>query len=191
MTILEILASLAQAEQELKAKSENFEQALADEREAGRRDRDGEVAGLNEQMTQKQSEFEVTLAQRDQVFNDMIVQKDQERADFGASEYARGFEDGKLEGDPLSDKIYSQAELDSAVGNAVAPLQEQISGLTSQISEGVAREEALRNEMDVLRAELSQVDQKIADALAAFKADLLSKYDATQEDDAAFRESLR
>lgn len=56
---------------------------------------------------------------------------------------------------PADDKIYSQAELDAAVG----PLQEQISALQIQMQD-------MQNALN----------QKVADAVAAIKADLLAKY---------------
>ena len=52
------------------------------------------------------------------------------------------------------DKIYSEEELQAKIAEAVAPLQKKI---------------------EELEAVAAGVDQKIADALAAFKADLLVK----------------
>lgn len=74
--------------------------------------------------------------------------------------YDKGFEDGVASvPPPVSDKIYSQAELDAAVAGAVGPLQEQIASLQEQVS-----------------AMQGQIDQKVADAVALVKADLLAKY---------------
>lgn len=120
---------------------------------------------------------------RDEEISDLIDTKDQEKAEFGASEYTRGFSDGvaSVPECPVSDKVYTQEELDAAVQTAVE-------AATGPLNETVA---AMQVEIDRLNGELSSVDQRISDAIATFKAELLSRYDATQEDDAAFRESLK
>lgn len=56
---------------------------------------------------------------------------------------------------PVSDKIYSQAELDKAVADAVAPMQVQI---------------------EDLKAQVATIDQKVLAGMAQMKADLLVKY---------------
>lgn len=75
--------------------------------------------------------------------------------------YQKGFADGvaSVVVPPASDKIYSEEELQAKVAEAVAPLQKKI------------------EELEVV---VAGVDQKIADALAAFKAELLAKYNEFQ-----------
>lgn len=74
----------------------------------------------------------------------------------GKDKYAEGFAAGVASVPPVvSDKIYSQAELDAAL----APLQSQVAALQSQV-DGVP----------------AQIDA----AIAAFKADLKAKYEAAQ-----------
>lgn len=67
--------------------------------------------------------------------------------------YDKGFTDGvaSVVLPPASDKIYSQVELDQALAAAVLPLQEQVNGIPAL------------------------VDQKVVEALAQFKNDLLVK----------------
>lgn len=71
--------------------------------------------------------------------------------------YDQGFADGvaSVPVPPVSDKIYSQVELDKAVADAIAPLQIQIADLAAQVA---------------------GFDQKVLDAVALVKSDLLSKY---------------
>ena len=69
--------------------------------------------------------------------------------------YDKGFADGVASvPPPVTDKIFSQAEVDAMLAEAVAPLQKKI---------------------EDLEAVVASVDQKIADAIIAFKADLLVK----------------
>lgn len=60
---------------------------------------------------------------------------------------------------PTSDKIYSQAELDAAVATAVTVVQAKVDELQAQVDTfpGI-------------------IDAKVAEAMAAFKADLFAKY---------------
>ncbi len=76
--------------------------------------------------------------------------------------YEEGFAAG-VASVPVSEKIYTQAELDAAVQASVLPLQEQIVSLQAQV--------------DGMQA---QIDAKVAEAMALFKADLLAKYEAQQ-----------
>lgn len=62
-----------------------------------------------------------------------------------------------------SDKIYSQDELDAKIQEALQPVQAELDSVKAQMVD-----------MQV------QIDQKIADAIAAFKADLLAKYQDQQ-----------
>lgn len=57
---------------------------------------------------------------------------------------------------PPSDKIYSQAELDQKIADALLPIQAE------------------------LEAVKASIEPKVAEALAVFKADLLSKYQEQQ-----------
>lgn len=75
--------------------------------------------------------------------------------------YDEGFAAGAAAGG--IDKIYSQAELDAKVAEAVAAVQLQL--------------DAVKAELEQLKGE---VDLKIASALSAFKADLLAKYQEQQ-----------
>lgn len=148
------------------------------------------IASLQEVVTKMQEQSADFPAQLEQVRAEGVEEgkrsRDTEIAEFGAAERKAGFDEGVAsvppcedcpDEPPVSDKIYSQAELDAAITAAVSPLNETVS--------------ALQTEVDRLNGELSGVDQKISDAIAAVKAELLSRYDATQEDDAAFRESLK
>lgn len=76
--------------------------------------------------------------------------------------YDKGFADG-VASVPVSDKIYSQAELDAAVASATEPLHGQIAELQVKVSELEA-----------------SIDQKVGEAVAALKADLLAKYEEQQ-----------
>lgn len=154
MTFDELKVTLETAIAEFKTKSENFEQTLADEREAGRRDRDAEVTDLQERLLVAKSDFDA-----------MVVQKDQEKVEFGASEYQRGFVDGG-NGSGGGDKIYSQVELDAAVAGAVAPLNEQVMAMQGQI--------------DALNAQLATVDQRISEAVAARLAEFKAALDSVE-----------
>lgn len=76
--------------------------------------------------------------------------------------YDQGFADGVASlppPPPASDKIFSQAEADALVAAAVAPLQAQVADLQSKVD---------------------GIPKLVADAVAALKADLLSKYEAAQ-----------
>lgn len=64
---------------------------------------------------------------------------------------------------PVSDKIFSQAELDAAVAGAVEPLKSQVV--------------ALQAEIEALKAD---VEAKIAQAVVDVKAALLAAYDESQ-----------
>lgn len=69
--------------------------------------------------------------------------------------YQKGFAEGVASVQvPVSDKIFSQAEVDQMLADAVAPLQKKV---------------------EELEAIVAGFDQKVADALALFKADLLLK----------------
>lgn len=67
---------------------------------------------------------------------------------------------------PPSDKIFSQEELDAAVMAAVAPVQASL-------------DEALVKIAD-LETKVGEIDMKVAEAVAAMKADLLVKYEEQQ-----------
>lgn len=73
--------------------------------------------------------------------------------------YDKGFAEGVAFGSPDSDKIYSQAEFDAAI----APLQAQVTDLQAQVDAAAAGVEAA-----------------VAEKVAAFKADLKSKWEASQ-----------
>lgn len=62
-----------------------------------------------------------------------------------------------------SDKIYSQAELDAKIAEAVLPLNEKVASLEAKIVEIEAG-----------------IEVKVKDAVAVFKAELLAKYEAQQ-----------
>jgi hypothetical protein len=85
--------------------------------------------------------------------------------------YDKGFADGVASlPPPVSDKIYSQEELDAAVAGAVGPLQEQVSAMQAEL-------ESLKVQVSDLQAGLE--DAKI-EAVAAFKSELLAKYEEQQ-----------
>jgi len=86
--------------------------------------------------------------------------------------YQKGFADGAASVSvPPSDKLYSEEELQAKIAEAVAPLQKKI---------------------EELEAVVAGVDQKIADAVAAFKADLLVKVKEVDAiEDAALEELLK
>jgi uncharacterized small protein (DUF1192 family) len=69
---------------------------------------------------------------------------------------------------PVSDKIFSQAELDAAVAGAVEPLKSQIAGLQA--------------ELDQVKA---GIDAKVAEAVAAVKAEFLAKLKNAEIDNLA------
>lgn len=153
MTLSQIIAELEASNEQLKAQSENFEQALADERAAG---------------------VEEGVRSRDQEIADMVVAAEVDRAAFGSAEYLRGFNDGVASD---SEKIYTQAEMDQVKADADAALealrleveadrasfQEQISSLNQQLAD-----------LD------ASIPGKVADAVAAFKSELKAKYDEMQ-----------
>lgn len=68
--------------------------------------------------------------------------------------YQKGFDDGVASVAIPVDKIYSEEELQAKIAEAVAPLQKKIEELETLVA---------------------GVDQKIAEAIAAFKTDLLVK----------------
>jgi len=89
-----------------------------------------------------------------------LADADQAAQDLARSKYEQGFAAGVASVSiPVSDKIFSQAEVDAMV----LPLQESILSLQSQI--------------DQMQA---QIDAKVSQAVAAFKAELLAKYEAQQ-----------
>lgn len=98
---------------------------------------------------------------RDEEFSQLIAQKDQEKADFGASEYQRGFVDGG-NGQGSGDKIYSQAEVDAML----APLNEQVAAMQGRITE--------------LEGIVATMDQKVAEAVAARVAEFKGALDAVE-----------
>lgn len=73
--------------------------------------------------------------------------------------YQKGFTDGVASVVIPVDKIYSEEELQAKIAEAVAPLQKKI---------------------EELEAVVAGVDQKIADGVALFKAELLAKYEELQ-----------
>lgn len=74
--------------------------------------------------------------------------------------YDKGFADGVASvPPPVSDKIFSQAEVDQMLADAVLPLQKKIEDLELVVA---------------------GVDQKIAEGVALVKADLLAKYNELQ-----------
>lgn len=79
--------------------------------------------------------------------------------------YDKGFADGVASVPPAGEDVtpFSQADLDAAVAAAVGPLNEQIA--------------AMQVELDGLKASVEQIK---ADAVAAFKAELLAKYEEMQ-----------
>lgn len=102
---------------------------------------------------------------RDQEISDLIMQKDQEKMDFGASEYLRGFQDGAASIPPQGDKIYSQAEVDQML----EPLNQMVLALrgeNEQLSNRVAELEVLVSGFD------ARIAQAIQDALMSAKARL-------------------
>ncbi len=72
--------------------------------------------------------------------------------------YAKGFSDG-VASVPVSDKIFSQADMDAAL----KPLQDQVASLQAQV-DGVP----------------SQIESAVAEAVAAVKAELKAAWDAEQ-----------
>lgn len=83
-----------------------------------------------------------------------------------AKAYAEGFSAAKLEGGgeaPKSDKLYSQVEAEAMVAAAVEPLKLEVSDLLGKI-------EALNG----------AIAPQVEAAVAAMKADLLAKYEASQ-----------
>lgn len=97
---------------------------------------------------------------------------------FAKAKYDEGFAAGVQSVIPNVDKIYSQAELDQKVSEAVIPLQEQIAGMQAQID-----------------AVPSVIDSKVAEAVAAVKADLVAKYEllkvAISDSETGFGEFLK
>jgi chromosome segregation ATPase len=86
-------------------------------------------------------------------------------------QYAKGFADGVASvPPPVNDKIYSQEELDQAVRSALAPVEEQVAAMRVQI-EGLGQQ--------ILELQ-NNIDSAKADAVAAFKAELLAKYEEQQ-----------
>lgn len=77
-----------------------------------------------------------------------------------------------------SDKLYSQEEMDAAIQSAVVPLNEKIAELQTQV--------------DGMQA---QIDAKVSEAMSAFKAELLAKYEAQQvvesDSETGFRDLLK
>lgn len=162
----EQLIALAQRIDEVQAQLGDVPAALEAEREAGRRERDGEVSALNEQIAAKQSEFDA-----------MVAQKDQEKTDFGASEYQRGA-DEKICPDvpPSSDKIYSQADLDAIV----VPLNDRLTQMDVQLSEAAGREGALQSRVDELQAIVDGLDVRISEAVQNALKEAKAKLDEAE-----------
>lgn len=81
--------------------------------------------------------------------------------------YNEGFEAGKasvvIPEVPVSDKVYSQAELDAKIAEAIMPLQAQITELQAKV-DGMS----------------AAIETAKVEAVAAFKADLAIKYEAMQ-----------
>jgi uncharacterized small protein (DUF1192 family) len=79
--------------------------------------------------------------------------------------YDKGFADGVASVPPVGEDTtpFSQADIDAAVAAAVAPMNEQIV--------------ALQAEVEGLKAQIEQVK---SEAVAAFKAELLAKYEEMQ-----------
>ena len=75
--------------------------------------------------------------------------------------YQKGFADGaaSVVVPPASDKIYSEEELQAKIKEALFPLEEKITSL---------------------EAEISLLPEKIEEGVAAFKAELLAKYNELQ-----------
>lgn len=89
--------------------------------------------------------------------------------------YDKGFADGVASVPPVpTDKIYSQEDLDAAVKAAAEPLQARVAELEAQVADMPAA-----------------IDAKVAEAMAAFKADLLAKYEAQQADESAGESAIR
>lgn len=86
--------------------------------------------------------------------------------------YDKGFADGVASVPPVvSDKIFSQAEVDQMIMDAMLPLQKKV------------------EELEVL---VAGTDQKIAEALMVFKADLLLKVKEVDAiEDSAMEELLK
>lgn len=77
--------------------------------------------------------------------------------------YDKGFADGvaSVPPPPISDKIYSQSEVDQIMKEACGPLEEKVAGL--------------EKELDLVKANIQhQIDQ----AVNSMKAELLEKYEA-------------
>lgn len=77
--------------------------------------------------------------------------------------YKEGFDAGVASGVvpevPVSDKVYSQVELEAKISEVIIPLHQQIAGLQAQIDQIPA-----------------QIEQAKVEAIASFKAELASKY---------------
>lgn len=83
--------------------------------------------------------------------------------------YDKGFADGVAS--TGSDKIFSQADLDLKIQEAVSPL---------------------KSEIEALQLQVVQVDQRVSDAIAAFKVELLAKVKEVDAiEDAALEELLK
>lgn len=86
-----------------------------------------------------------------------------------------------------SDKIYSQAELDAAIAQAKAELEAQNGDLMVQLDGVKAQVLSLESQFAELQA---SVETKVSEAVAAFKADLLAKYEAAQAAESEIEASI-
>ena len=75
---------------------------------------------------------------------------------------------------PQNDKLYSQAELEAKIQEAIAPLQTQVSQLQIEIESIPAK------------IELAKID-----AVAQFKSEFLEKYKAAQEQELQIENSIQ
>ena len=167
MTLLQIIDQLVISNDLLTAQSENFEQALRDERasgvEEGVRSRDQEVADM---IASNESAMAEVVAQHAAA----MAEAEAAKIAFGESEYTRGFTAGV---DSDGEKIYTQADMDAAKAESDAKLEElRVAVEAERVS--------FQEQINALSQQLSDLDAsipgKIADAVAEFKAVLKAEY---------------
>jgi len=100
--------------------------------------------------------------------------------------YNKGLADGKasMVTDAVTDKLYSQAELDAAVVSAVAPLKEKVAALEVEVA-------AVKVELEVAKASVVDVDAVVAEAVKAVKLEIAAKIEDAQIDDLKLAEELK
>lgn len=99
--------------------------------------------------------------------------------------YDEGFAAGAASAQ--SDKIYSQADLDAAVASAIAPLEAANADLMVQLDGVKANVAALEAQLAELT---SGLEAKVSEAVAAFKAELLAKYQEAQAQETEIEKTI-